>query len=125
MANLSTIQLIGRLGNDPELKHTPNGKLIASFSLAVNRRRGDAETTTWYRCSCFGRLAETVDQLTQKGAMTKGREVCVTGSFEPREYQANDGAMKWSFDVACDNMQLLGSRDAAEQPANSIDDVPF
>ena len=111
MANLSTIQLIGRIGNDPEWKYLPSGKLVASFSLAVNRRRGDQESTAWYRVSTFGRLAETVDKLTQQGAMVKGREVCVTGTFEPREYKANDGSMRWSFDVACDNMQLIGAKD--------------
>lgn len=124
MANLSTIQLIGRLGKEPETKYLPSGSLVASFSLAVNRRRGDAESTTWYRCSCFGRLAETVDKLAQQGAMTKGREVAVTGTFEPREYQANDGNTKWSFDVACDNMQLIGSRDTADAPAD-LDQAPF
>jgi single-strand DNA-binding protein len=126
MAGLAHITVIGNLGRDPETKYTPAGKLVASFSLAVNRRRGEDETTTWYRCSCFGRLAETVDKLAQQGAMVKGREVAVTGNFEPREYQANDGSTKFSFDVACDNMQLVGARDTVEQPkVGDYDDLPF
>jgi single-strand DNA-binding protein len=126
MAGLAHITVIGNLGRDPETRYSPAGKLVASFSLAVNRRRGEDESTTWYRCSCFGRLAETVDKLAQQGAMIKGREVAVTGNFEPREYQANDGSTKFSFDVACDNMQLLGARDTVEQEDRSMFDVvPF
>jgi single-strand DNA-binding protein len=81
MAGLANITVIGKLGRDPETKYTPAGKLVASFSLAVNRRRGEDESTTWYRCSCFGRLAETVDKLAQQGAMVKGREVCRDGQL--------------------------------------------
>jgi single-strand DNA-binding protein len=128
MAGLAHITVIGNLGRDPETRYSPAGKLVASFSLAVNRRRGEDESTTWYRCSCFGRLAETVDKMAQQGAMVKGREVCVTGNFEPREYQANDGSTRWSFDVACDNMRLLGDRDTVEQASSQsidIDDLPF
>jgi single-strand DNA-binding protein len=124
MANLSTIQLIGRLGNDPESTYTPNGTLVVSFSLAVNRRRGDQESTNWYRIRTYGRLAENADKLTQMGAMSKGREVYVAGTFEPREFQAKDGVMKWSFDVACDNMQLIGAKESVESGVIS-DEVPF
>src|SRR4051812_47122547 len=123
--SLANIVIVGRLGRDPEFKVATSGNRYATFSLAVSNRR--RETVTWYACSCFGRLAETVDKLAQSGAMVKGREVAVTGTFEPREYETGTGVGKrWSFDVACDNMQLIGARDSGEQPkAGDYDDLPF
>ncbi len=124
MANLSTIHLIGRIGRDAESRHTPNGKLNVVFTLAVNRRRGETESTAWYRCQSFGRLAETLDGLAQQGALAKGREVYVSGDFEPREYTANDGTARVSYDVFCDKVQLLGGRDDRAQTQDGGDDQP-
>jgi single-strand DNA-binding protein len=139
MANVAHITVIGRLGNDPEIRYTPNEKRVANFTIAVNKRDRDGnETTTWYRCAAFGRLAETIDTLWNDGWMVKGREVCAIGNFEPREYQARDGSTRWSFDVNCDSMTLLGERVASAGThehapvapsgygnASALDDVPF
>ena len=126
MANLATIQLIGRLGKDAESRYSPQGKLNVVFTLAVNRRRGETETTAWYRCTAFGRLAETLDKLAQSGALVKGREVYVSGDFDPREYTANDGTQRVSYDVFCDKVQLIGARDEQPQAQEAAySDVPF
>ena len=126
MANLATIAIIGRMGRDAETKYTNAGKMTVVFTLAVNRRRGETESTAWYRCTAFGRLAETLDKLAQSGALVKGREVYVSGDFDPREYTANDGPQRVSYDVFCDKVQLIGARDETAPPQGiEASDVPF
>jgi single-strand DNA-binding protein len=115
MASLAKITLIGNLGGDPETRYTPQGTLVVNFSLAVNNRRRDAsgnqqENTNWYRVSAFGRLAETMVNLSERGYLTKGKQVYIDGNFEAREWTGQDGAARTSLDVTAREMQLLGQR---------------
>ncbi len=118
MASLAKITLIGNLGGDPETRYTPQGTLVVNFSLAVNNRRRDAQgnqqdTTNWYRISAFGRLAETMVNLSERGFLTKGKQVYVEGPFEAREWTGNDGQTRTSLDVTVrefSSFQLLGQR---------------
>ena len=115
MASLAKITLIGNLGGDPETRYTPQGTLVVNFSLAVNNRRRDAqgnqqESTNWYRVSAFGRLAETMVNLSERGYLTKGKQVYIDGNFEAREWTGQDGATRTSLDVTAREMQLLGQR---------------
>lgn len=115
MAGFSKIMLVGNLGRDPETRYTPAGKMNVRFSMAVTRRRPDGsggfqESTNWFNVTGWGRLAETLDKMTQQGWLAKGRQVFVSGQFEMREYQGNDGQTRQSLDVFADDIQLLGSR---------------
>jgi single-strand DNA-binding protein len=115
MASLAKITLIGNLGGDPETRYTPQGTLVVNFSLAVNNRRRDAqgnqqESTNWYRISAFGRLAETMVNLSERGYLVKGKQVYIDGNFEAREWTGQDGATRTSLDVNAREMQLLGQR---------------
>ncbi len=115
MASLAKITLIGNLGGDPETRYTPQGTLVVNFSLAVNNRRRDAqgnqqESTNWYRISAFGRLAETMVNLSERGYLVKGKQVYIDGNFEAREWTGQDGATRTSLDVTAREMQLLGQR---------------
>lgn len=146
MASLAKITLIGNLGGDPETRYTPQGTLVVSFSLAVNNRRRDAsgnqqENTNWYRVSAFGRLAETMVNLSERGYLTKGKQVYIDGNFEAREWTGQDGTTRTSLEVTAREMQLLGQRgdDAGDVGGGSgrqsqsapradmddMDDVPF
>lgn len=109
------ITLIGNLGRDPETRYTPTGTMNVQFSIATSRRFNDRdgnqqESTTWFRVTAWGRLAETLDKLTQSGALAKGREVFVEGRLEQREYTANDGTQRTSLDVNASEFQLVGGR---------------
>jgi single-strand DNA-binding protein len=115
MASLAKITLIGNLGGDPETRYTPQGTLVVNFSLAVNNRRRDAqgnqqESTNWYRISAFGRLAETMVNLSERGYLVKGKQVYIDGNFEAREWTGQDGGTRTSLDVTAREMQLLGQR---------------
>jgi len=72
MASFNKIMIIGYLGRDPELRHTPQGTPVCDFSLATTERRKDRsggiqEVTTWFRVSLFGRQAEVASQYLTKG----------------------------------------------------------
>ena len=79
-------------------------------------RNGQPETTSWYRCSCFAKLAETASNLAERGYLVKGKQVYIDGNFEPKEFENRDGGTKTSLDVNVRELQLLGQRgdDAGE-----------
>jgi len=115
MAGVAKITLIGNLGRDPETRYTPNGQINVQFSMAVTRQWTDQggqrqERTTWFRVTAWRKLAEIMDQLTQNGALVKGKQVYVLGTIESREYQDRDGNTRTSLDVTADEFQLLGTR---------------
>jgi len=117
--------LIGRLGRDPEMRYTPDGTPVTSFSVATDRRWTDAsgqsqERTVWFRITAWRRLAETCNQF-----LSKGRLVMVEGEIaEPRVYQARDGEYRASLDVTARNVKFLGGRGDSggagpSEPANA------
>lgn len=114
MASLAKVILVGNLGRDPETRYTPNGAMNVNFSMAVNRRWRDSsgkdqENTTWFRVTAWGKLAETLDGLTQRGWVTKGRQVYVEGRIEAREWTDQGGQNRTSLEVSATEFQLLGS----------------
>jgi single-strand DNA-binding protein len=112
---LSKIQIIGNLGRDPELRYTPNGRPVASFTVAVNQSTKNQqsgewiESTNWFRVDVWGdrglRVAET---------LRKGSRVFVDGRFKAREYDANDGQKRMSLDITADTVLGLDKRESAE-----------
>jgi single-strand DNA-binding protein len=115
MAGIAKVTLVGNLGRDPETRYTPNGTMNVSFSVAVSRRWNDQsgqqqERTTWFRVTAWSRLAETLDRLTQSGALVKGKQVFVLGGIELSEYQNQQGETRQSLEVRADEVQLVGSR---------------
>jgi single-strand DNA-binding protein len=126
MAGISKITIIGTLGRDPDTRYTPQGRMNVQFSVAVNSKRG-GETVNWFRITAWGRLAETLDALSQQGHLTKGKQVYIDGTFEAREYQTQGGETRTSLDVNATTVQLIGPRDIAadNNMAESATDVPF
>jgi len=119
MAGISKVILVGHLGRDPETRYTPNGTMNVQFTMAVSRSFRDQggqqqERTTWFRVTSWGKLAEIMDNLTQQGAIAKGKQVYVEGRLEAREYQDQQGQTRTSLDVNCNEFQLLGSRADSE-----------
>ncbi|MGE3799234.1 MAG: single-stranded DNA-binding protein, partial [Thermomicrobiales bacterium] len=113
--SLSYVTIIGNLGKDPETRYTPNGRMNVRFTIAANRRRTDpsgqpVENTTWFTVTAWGKQAETLDNLTQQGAIRKGTQLFVSGRLEQRDYVGQDGQTRSSLDVSLAEFQLLGSR---------------
>ena len=113
--SIANITIVGNVGGDPETRYTPSGTMNVRFSVAVNHRRTDQsgqqqDITNWYRVTAWGKLAETMDNLTQQGALRKGRQVMVIGRLELREWQDQQGQTRTSPDLTAREFQLLGSR---------------
>ena len=137
------VQVIGNLGRDPETRYTKGGTMNVSFSVASSRRYTDQsgqqqEKTNWFRVTAWGKLAETLDKLTQDGYLAKGRQVFVTGRLDLNEFTNQAGETKQSLEVNADEVLLVGGRGegggggqghyrpSGEAPGSEeVDDLPF
>ena len=124
MAGYSKVIVVGNLGRDPETRYTPSGAMNVNFSIAVNRRFRDSsgqdqDRTTWFRVTAWGRLAETLDGLTQRGFLAKGKQVLVEGRVELNEWTDQQNEKRASLEVTANDVQLLGTRADSEQGGDS------
>ena len=122
------------IARTPESSQTPNGTTKLKFSLPVNDKEGDTETTTWYEVTVWGRQAEALISLRDRGLFDKGASVYVQGRFKVRSYTGRDGTARTSNDVNADDVLLLsppkgytegGFRQEEPEPAVNLNDVPF
>ena len=127
---LNRIILIGRLTRDPELRYTPQGVPVASFSLAVDRpfsnQQGQRETD-FIDCIAWRKLGETVGNH-----LTKGHLVAVEGRLQVRSYEAQDGTKRRVSEVVADSVRFLDRPKDGSAPDMSMtddvalpDDLPF
>lgn len=101
MTGLPDITIAGTLVADPELRFTPTGTAVASFTVAANDRRYDPATQEWVdkgatflRCSLWRQAAENLAE-----SLTKGARVLVTGTLRQREWETREGEKRYAFDV--------------------------
>ena len=112
--SLNEVNLIGRLGRDPEMRYTAAGTAVCSFTLATNRFRQGAdgtpqEETDWHNIVTWDKLAETCNQY-----LTKGRLVYIKGSLQTRSWE-QDGQKRYKTEVVAREMIILDSaRDRAD-----------
>ena len=107
---MNKIIVIGNVGRDPEMRYTPSGQAVTSFSVASNRRyrTSDGEQrdeTEWFNVSAFGRLSEICNQY-----LTRGRQVYVEGRLRGRSYTDRDGQPRYSLEITANEVQFLGGR---------------
>ena len=126
-----SIILIGNLGNDPEMRYTPAGVPVASFSLAVSKKwttDGQQHSkTTWFRVSCWRKLAETVGEYLHKGS-----KVMVIGEVEDaRAFTDKSGNNRASLEVTAKEVKFLDGKADGDATAVSVapeedyDPIPF
>ena len=105
------ITLVGNLGRDPEMRYTPSGVPVTSFSVATSRRyQGQdgqwQEKTIWFRATAWRKTAETVSQY-----LTKGSKVLIIGELEePRPWTDKDGNTQVSLEVTVQTIKFLSAR---------------
>ena len=121
MASLNKVQLIGRLGRDPETRFTPSGTKVANFSVAVGRRWRGAdgevkEDTDWFNVVAWGRLAEICQEY-----LIKGRLVYIEGRLKTDRYEV-DGETRYSTKVVARNMQMLERKPEEPEPEPPAED---
>ncbi len=123
--------IVGNLGNDPEMRYTPSGVPVTSFSVAVNKRwtdqNGDLqEKTTWFRVTAWRKLAEQCAQY-----LHKGRLVLVEGDIDASAWTGQDGQPRATLELTARVVRFLGSRGEttlADESAGSTvneEEIPF
>jgi len=104
---LNSVVLVGRAGQNPEVKYYESGKIYATFNLAVDRpRKRDGERITdWFRIDMWGRLAERANEYIRKGAL-----LGIQGRLEFKKWQDEQGNIKETGYIAAHDFRLLSSR---------------
>ena len=114
------IEVIGRLGRDPELKQSTTGTMVLKFSVAVDIGWGDRKTTQWWTVTVFGKRAESLHKI-----LAKGREVLAAGEPQFREYEAREGGRKFAMEIVAQDVILVGSRPKSDdQPGEERQPEP-
>ncbi|MBN1919622.1 MAG: single-stranded DNA-binding protein [Anaerolineae bacterium] len=135
------VTIVGHLGKDPEMRYTPDGTPVTTFSVASSRKWSNTdgsqgEETVWFRITVWRRQAETAAQYLQKGrlVLVEGRLTPDKATGGPRVWTGQDGTPRASFEITAENIRFLGgrtegdSRAGVAEPDASYDggeDLPF
>jgi single-strand DNA-binding protein len=128
--------IVGNLGKDPEMRYTPSGQAVTSFSVAANRQYTASDgqqvkETIWFRISAWGRQAETCNQYLHRGSrvLVEGRLNADPATGAPRIWTRQDGSPGASFEVTAATLRFLstkGEEDALEPDESTAEeDIPF
>jgi single-strand DNA-binding protein len=124
---LNKVILIGRLGKDPEVHYTPDGKMITNFNLATDEQWKDkqgekVQKTEWHKIVVFGKLAEICGNY-----LVKGKLVYLEGKLQTRSWENKDGVKQYTTEIVANDMKMLGDKQKAEAepPQPPQEDVPF
>ncbi|WP_338407042.1 single-stranded DNA-binding protein [uncultured Flavobacterium sp.] len=102
------VQLIGHVGNDPEIKNLDGGKKVANFTIATNdsykNDKGEkVEQTEWHKVVAWGKTAEIIEKY-----VTKGKEIAIDGKLTHRSYDDKNGEKRYITEVVANDVLLLG-----------------
>jgi len=136
-----TIIIVGNLGRDPEMRYTPSGQAVTSFSVATSHNYTGSngqlvKETIWFRVSAWGKQAETCSQYLKKGSkvLVEGR-MQADANGGPRTFQRKDGTTGASFEVTANTVRFLSSKSEGGGPGEEVgvsggvseggDEIPF
>jgi single-strand DNA-binding protein len=132
------VTIVGNLGKDPEMRFTPSGQAVTSFSLATNRSYTGSDgqrvkETVWFRVSVWGKQAENCNNYLRKGSkvLIEGRLIADPATGGPRTFNRQDGSTGASFEISASTVQFLDSRAESDQAGTedmgtlSDDEIPF
>lgn len=136
MASINKVIIIGRIGKDPEIRHTQSGQAVASLSVATDESYKDQagqkiEKTEWHRITAWGKQAEFIGQY-----LGKGRLVYVEGKLETRKWTDKAGQERYTTEIKAERVQAMDKRPDGQpqstgQPAapynatDEMDSAPF
>lgn len=129
--SFARIAIVGNLTRDPQSRYLESGKLVVSFGMAINTKKGGQDIATFYDVSAFGEVAERLVSMVERGYVQKGRLLYVEGSHADRTYQGNDGQQRTSNDVVMTDWQFVGggekqgSQASSTSQADDFNQVPF
>jgi len=112
---LNKVMIIGYLGRDPEMRYTPSGRPVTTYTVATTRswNTSDGERhneTEWFNVVTWGNLAEICKQY-----LTKGQQVYIEGRLQSRKWEDNEGAKHSSVEIVANEMMILGERKEGNQ----------
>src|SRR5512134_2468266 len=107
---LNKVQIIGHLGRDPEMRYTPSGRPVTTFTVAVSRSWNSADgerhsETEWFNVVAWGNLAEICKQY-----LVKGQQVFIEGRLQTRRWDDKEGVKHTSVEIVANEMMMLGDR---------------
>jgi len=134
---LNKVMVIGHLGKDPEMRYTPSGRPVTTFTVAVSRSWNTADgerrtETEWFNIVAWGNLAEICKQY-----LYKGQQVYIEGRLQTRRWEDKEGQKHTSVEVVANEMMMLGDRrdnnkaqesgqeDESPEPIADEDEFPF
>ncbi len=110
MAGVNKVMIIGRLGQDPDVRYTPSNQAVANFTVATSENWTDKNTgnkqerTEWHRIVVWGRLAELC-----KDYLKKGRQVYIEGRLQTRSWDDKEGKKRYTTEIVANTIQFLGT----------------
>jgi len=119
---LNKVMIIGHLGRDPEMRYTPNGKPVTTFSVATNRTWNTQEgekhiDTEWFNVVAWGPLAEICKQC-----LVKGQQVYVEGRIQTRRWEDTEGVKHCTMEIIASEMLALDNRSDGSLPSYTSDE---
>lgn len=114
MSGINKVIIVGRLGQDPEIRNIPDGTSVVNFSVATSdewtdkNTGGKKEKTEWHKIVAWGRLAEICAQY-----LSKGKQVYIEGRIQTEEWQDKEGIKRYTTKIIASTMQMLGSKSDA------------
>lgn len=121
--SVNKVLLIGRLGSNPEIRHTSGGTAVANFNMATSENWNDKngqkqERTEWHRIVVWGKLAELCEKY-----LSKGRQCYIEGRLQTRSWDDKDGNKRYTTEVVASSVQFLGSSPSASAGAGAAADM--
>jgi single-strand DNA-binding protein len=125
---LNKVMIIGHLGRDPEMRYTPSGRPVTTFSVATSRSwntsDGEKRTETeWFNIVAWGSLAEICNQY-----LLKGQQVFIEGRLQSRNWEDSEGKRHTSVEIVASEMIMLGDRRSQDEQLDDVvddDEFPF
>ena len=123
MVSVNKMIIIGNLGSEPEMRFTPNGRPVTSFSVATNWRYTTSdgerkEETEWFNVVTWSRLAEQCNQF-----LTKGRLVYVEGRLRMHTWEGQDGQKRYRNEIVADRVSFLDKQAGAPLPEEKVEEA--
>ncbi|RLD02561.1 MAG: single-stranded DNA-binding protein [Chloroflexi bacterium] len=121
---LNKVMIIGNLGKEPELRYTPSGRPVTTFSVAVSRSwkssNGEHRSETeWFKIVAWGKLAEICKEY-----LHKGQQVYIEGRLQTRQWEDKEGQQRTTVELVANEMTMLGERrEKSQSEDNSAEDV--
>lgn len=132
MSSVNKVIILGRLGNDPDVRCTPSGQTVAYLSIATDEswtdKQGERQKRTeWHRIVVWGKLGELCGQY-----LTKGRQVYLEGKLQTRQWEDKDGSKRFTTEIQARDITFLGggNKSSHQAPADNDsaspdDGIPF